>query len=103
MIVHRLQIPVHLGHSALVQQCQPQVQQALPYKGQKPCTIVLTNAKQSLVKGSPLCSVLTTSGTYTDKAKGQARCFLNEELDCPSVEDKYEGVIKFMVVRVERQ
>jgi len=65
--------------------------------------VSLTKAKQSLVAGSPLCSMLITTGFCTDKAEGkcQARHFLHAELDCPPGEDRYEGVIKFMVVRVE--
>ena len=65
--------------------------------------VSLTKAKQTLVAGSPLCSMLITTGFCTDKAEGkcQERHFLHTELDCPPAEDKCEGVIKFMVVRVE--
>ena len=43
------------------------------------------------VTGSPLCSILTTPGTCTDKMEGrcQARHFLHAELD--SSPEKYEG------------
>ena len=44
---------------------------------------------------------MTTTGTCMDKMEGrcQARHFLHAELDCPEI--KYEGVVRFMVLRVE--
>ena len=64
--------------------------------------VSLTNAKQVLVTGSPLCSIMTTTGTCVDKIKGrcQARHFLHVELDYPP-EKNYEGVLRFVVLRVE--
>ena len=47
--------------------------------------------------GSPLCSVLTTMGSCTTLC--QARHFLHTDIDCPG--EKYKGVIKFLVGRVE--
>ena len=64
--------------------------------------VSLTKANQVLVTGSPLCSIMTTTGNCTDKMEGrcQARRFLHAELDSPP-ETKYEGVVRFMVLRVE--
>ena len=64
--------------------------------------VSLTKAKQVLVTGSPLCSIMTTTGTCTDKMEGrcQARQVLHTQLDCPP-ETKYDGVVRFMVLRVE--
>ena len=64
-------------------------------------SVSMTKAKQLMVSGSPLCSIMVTTGTCTYKTDGRcmARHFLHTELDCP--ETKYEGVIKFTVLKVE--